>query len=395
MKFILKKNTIYNLVLLIICILCFLFPISKNGNANIILYEIISLVLVVGLILILLSLFGIEKNTLMLYIFLLMYLSVGTFLAIGEDTKFSIFRFFYIVIPLTLLTIVIKNNYSIICFDKILDYIFIFLLIGNIASYFNLFNINNFLVENYTQYSDIITSYHLNLRKPVLVFGVHNIASFFYMGLFLIVYFNFYIRKRKKYLVQCIIYFIYLLLLKCSTSFIYIIFSILIIIYTNRKKTKIVMILGIILILGVLFFSSSLFDIYQEMLYSNENGFISRYLNGLELYKGNLTFLAQNLTGLGFTVASQNLGVYYADSGYLVTLTTGNVLYFILFYFMFFNFINKNIKNKTIRLSIISMILIMDFGFVTFYYYRTILFIFIMVAFFRALEQIKEDGNII
>lgn len=368
-------------------------PISKDGvvNPN---YEIFSLFLILSEIVILCLINGIRKNKLLILTILLLYLSISTISIIDEHFKFSLPRFLYVAIPLLFFSLYIRVNLNYKFYLKVLDIIFLLVVLGNIISFFNLLNINEFIVGNYTQYFGPITNNQLLTRKPILIFGVHNLAAFFYMGLFLLTYFSFYYLKIKKYLYQSIIYLFLILLLRCSTSFMFLIYAMCVVLYLNRKSYKIFALFLLMFVVCILFINSEIFELYKDMLGSQANGIIPRYIEGFtSLYRGNYEVLMSNLLGIGFSVGDSSTGLYYADSGYILILTTGGVLYFVFFYLFFLKFVCSNLEKKAISFIIIGFVLLMEFGFISFFYYKTIAFMIFIIYFCKAIcqnERLKD-----
>ena len=231
-------------------------------------------------------------------------------------------------------------------------------------------------------------------KKPILIFGVHNLAAFFYMGFFMLTYFYFYYKGEYKYLVQSIFYLILIVFLRCSTSFMFLIFALFIFIYFNKRSYKVIFISMAILIVCIIFYNSDIFILYKNALSSNSNGFIPRYLEGFStLYKSNYDVLTENVLGIGYTVGDITTGLYYADSGYILTLTTGGLFYFFSFYIMFARFLKINLKVSQVFIIVFLLIMLMEFGFITFFYYKTIAFILFIVFSANAICNVERSKN--
>lgn len=369
-------------------------PISNNGLTTNTKYEKISLFFIVAELIVLCLINGIKKKNFIILLFFLFYLIASSLMIIGEHFLFSLPRFLYITIPLILFSINIEFNLDCTFYSKVFDIIFVFILIGNVLSFFNFFNINSFLVDHYTQYLDYITNYQLMTKKPILIFGVHNLAAFFYMGFFMLTYFYFYYKGEYKYLVQSIFYLILIVFLRCSTSFMFLIFALFIFIYFNKRSYKVIFISMAILIVCIIFYNSDIFILYKNALSSNSNGFIPRYLEGFStLYKSNYDVLTENVLGIGYTVGDITTGLYYADSGYILTLTTGGLFYFFSFYIMFARFLKINLKVSQVFIIVFLLIMLMEFGFITFFYYKTIAFILFIVFSANAICNVERSKN--
>lgn len=393
----LSKENLSKIGVFLLILVTFIVPLSKKGESNIVLYELLSLVLSFCALLIFILSNKIKKSKLILFFILLVYFCISTWITVINGFTFSPTRFGYILLTTSILILFPKiTQLKIAFFEKILHCIFIVILIGNFISYFNIFGFNTFLVNNYTQYMANITNYHLSIHKPIFIFGVHNLAAFFYTGLFIVSYITYYYGKKRIYLYESIIYFILNVLTRCSTGFAFMVFSCLVVLYLNLKKKKFIYIFIILILISIIFFNSDLMNSYLDILSSNTNGFFSRYLGGFyNLYRNNIDILFQFPMGIGFSIADSSTELFYADSGFLIVLTTGGIIYFILFYYLLYIFLKSNICNKKIINILLGWIMIMELGFVTFYYLKTTCFILFCVIylgiFFLNLRGIKNE----
>ena len=148
----------------------------------------------------------------------------------------------------------------------------------------------------------------------------------------------------------------------------------------------------IVSVVVLLFLQSKIFGDYLETLSNGVNGFFPRYVEGLNgLYKNNIEIVKQFLLGIGFTIP-QNNTIYFADSGYLIFYTMGNIVFAITFYILFLKSLCYEIKSKEYRLFFALYVLLMELGFVSFLALKTICFYWLMYIYIKSFEN--EQGKI-
>nr|WP_303182776.1 hypothetical protein [Lachnoclostridium phocaeense] len=383
-KIIINKNTITNLIIFLLLVLTFVFPLSVNGIPST-LYEVIAdvLLLLFALILWIRGKKPAYKN--LIVFFVLLYLFWATIIAIdgsNGDLKFGYARTICIIVTLLLFA----NNFS-FCSDlryykKIIDFLVLGIVLINIISLLNLININSLLSNYYTQYLQYITDYQFTIRKPIMTFGVHNIASFVYEGLLLVSYYWYTKFGEKKHIIYTIIFLALLMMLRCSTSIAYLLFDVIIIVYyqTRSPRKLILTIIGFTALIFIAF-QFDLIDVYRDILGQQTNGWISRYSNGIQtIFAENIDAIRKYPIGTGFSIAAHENGLYGADSGFIINFTIGKIVYFICFYALLIKKVNSFCKKKFISYIFIGYILIMELGFVTFLYYKTISFIIVLFS---------------
>lgn len=384
------KNRLNKMQVLVLLILVFCFPLSSDGIV-VPIYGIVACA-----VFFLCSLHTILANSvnprrLILSLVLILYLGVGTLITlfkINSGFKFGYERCIYLVSIILIFCSHIKNKVRFSFFQKVLDIIMISIIIINILSYLNIGNINGLLINKYTQYQEYITSYQFQLKKPVLTFGVHNIAAFIYEGLFLLFWFTYDKTKERRYIWYSLFCIVLLIALQCTTSIGYVIFSISIIIYAQTKSAKKVIIsfFCLVIIAVIAYYYGAIGSIYG-ILGKESNGFIARYFSGMEsLYGSNIKVIEKYVLGIGYSIPGDSNRVYNADSGYIVSLTIGNFGYLIVFYLYLNKFLSDNIKGIEAKI-VLLYIFLMELGFITFLYFRSIAFLLFMVLYLSALQQ--------
>ena len=382
MKIKLQKQLIYQVLFCGFVFVAFFSKLSINGGAlstkSTIYLWIITLFFVVALM----AFCSLDKKNLIIAICIFLYLFIATiFILQSKEFRFNIARFAPIFICLVVFSInmpKMKNeNFMRIIFDIVV----LTIIITNILMMLGNNIIIEFICDNYTQYLEYITEYHISIKKPLGFFGVPNLAAFFYTSLFLISYCLLEKTKKLKYNFYLVILFFFCVLLRSSTSLGYALLMLLMYIFKNRKSRKIVAISLLVGIIIIVFLNSQIFVAFYENLKAGVNGFLPRYINGINgLYKDNFKVLSQFVLGIGFSTPIENTyNIYFADSGYIIFYTMGNLVLPIVLYFLFYLWLKKNIKSKEYRTYFFILAMTMELGFITFMAIKTIiLYIFVM-----------------
>lgn len=386
------EKKLIKIIISTLLFICCILPISKNGEAlsNLVqgMYVIISFIL----IFLLYKKQKFNKKRFYIAIFLLIYLIIASFVTTNNSSyHFSLYRFATTATCFIILMMDINITFDFKFLNKLLTKMTTVVLLLNIIVYFNLFGSHEIVSSYYTQYLKYITDYQLTIHKPILTFGVHNVAAFFYMCLFIICYVIYEKYKIKKYLFYSICYIILLILTRCNTAIgMLLIATLFFVIRTKSKYKRLFICLCFILFFTVNAYSSLYTDIV-DIVSRPSNGLISRYVeNENYLYGNNFSFIKDHPLGMGFAVGNTSEDLYYADSGYFVNYFIGNILYLVIFYLLVYYFIKANIKSRINSFFIFFVIMSMELGFVTFHYYRTLIIILFLIY---CMKTIETDNN--
>lgn len=387
MKVKIDKRTVEEFVMVLLSILVFLFPLSKAG-IFMTLYDAFAVVALFAIVCVMLFVNGINISSLLIVMGLILYLSISTLVILIEKIEgfyFGYERFLCILTCLLFFNILDKRFCTLVFYYRLLDIIMIFVILFSVLSLFNVANTNDFFVDNYTQYLDYITAYHIGLKKPILFFGVHNVASFIYEGLFILSFSSYAVEKKKRFLAYSIILLLLLFLLRCSTSIVFSVLSIgIMVFYRTDSIVKVVVYVGAVLCAAILAGYFGFLDLYQDILALQSNGLSARYINGFSaLYGSNISFIKEHMLGSGFCINGSGT-VYGSDSGLLIILTIGGVPFLLAFYIVVTKYIVKNIGGH-MKYIVLSYVLIMELGFITFLHYKTLAFLIIVISYMTKL----------
>lgn len=387
------KETVTKIILFILLYISVFFPISSSGMLLSDLTKGICSIVIFLLLFVLMRCQKLNTERFKILLALFLYLIVASFvITFKGEYHLSIFRLFQFLICLMVLSIDSETTLEFKQLDIVIT-ILTFIIAGvNIMSLMHNQTVCDYIVSNYTQYLDYITRSHLTHEKPIFTFGVHNIAAFFYMALFMLSLIIYDKLKKKKYLLFTFFYFTMLVFLKCTTSIGFILIALLFLISKTHNTMVKAMLTICLLLVGMAFSFTPMFDNTFGILTKESNGFLSRYSESTSsIFTNNFLILKSHILGTGFAVPNSSGELYYADSGFFVNLLNGNIVYTLLFYYSVYQYICTNIHDKENRIFSIIFIVGMEVGFVTFQFYRTLIILLLFVFAVKAVESIYQE----
>lgn len=345
-----NKEFIMNLANVIGIIICIYLPSSQNSvnyGADHLVFVWAVLIVVVLLISwcnriktkqLALSMFGL--NAYMLFV-----TALGG--EIFGNARISIARFVPIISLLVLCSLRIKNYPSLKLMKLLLSIVSITIAIWNVLILLKVQFVLDFSWNNYAQYGPLTVYYQIIVgHKPVMPFGVHTYAPYFYFLLFLLCFATFREEGNKVYFFYALLYTTFCLFCKSSTSTIYFAIMFLFLIHHFCKSLtlqKFIFIFGIIFFVLLLIYSN--FSELYETLYINftggNNSFISRY-SSESVFKTNFEIITSSL-GIGYNIMD-NLDISYSDSGYVLYMTMGNLPFAATIYYLLYKFLKENLS---------------------------------------------------
>lgn len=206
-------------------------------------------------------------------------------------------------------------------------------------------------------------------NKPVFTFAMHSIAGFFFFLFFLLNIETYRSKEHIIYLIYALCYLIFIVLLKSTTAYCFIIVASLYICYRFIYFIPVFITGTATFVLfnnGVV---STLFNHVVTVFLSPTNGFLGRF-SSHGAFQETLSYIMDNPfspVGLGYLEF-----LHFTDSGFIVHLLRGSLLLVILMYLGFFMFLRYNIKRKDILLLLFSITLMFSLGHVPLLYIRTL-----------------------
>lgn len=388
-----KKGRVVDVLLVITSVVMFAyFPTSSNE----ILFELYYPYLVIGtwlftaiIIVILLIHNSISTRVMIITSVLFIYMIIVTLISSGDDTNFSIATLVPVICVLALFNIKFKYIVAYNVMKTFLEILIISVIVWNILLILRIDMINEFTVNNYSQFFEHATSSSISLYKPIMSFGVHTFASFFYLIIFTLIYFTIktHTVKIRRFYFYLLTLLLFNILLTSSSSLVFSIIM-LIMIYNLSEKTITKISIGIVVIFLIVFLSNTeLFPKYMQMIYSKTNGIIPRYQDA-SIFDGNFHMLSKFFLGIGFNIA-QNYDVRFTDSGYIVYFTMGNIFFMIGIYYLFYNFLNTNLK-RNYKFYFLFFVLFFEIA-IPILIYRKFFFILIFIIFYlQSLDEVTS-----
>ena len=278
-----------------------------------------------------------------------LYMLIVTLIAQSQfsGARVSLARIAPIIALIFLCSLRINRYPSLKLLKMLLNVITVTAIIWNFMILFNVKPVVDFTYNNYNQYYDLNAYYQVLVgHKPVMSFGVHTYASYYYFLLFLLCFATYKLENKKLYLYYSIIYTVFNLFLVSTTAIIFFGAMCLFFIKEMGKqmdlKRLIIVFVAITLIAIIIYVN---FDALYGRLYSNftngGNSFVSRYSSN-SVFNTNFKIITSSI-GIGYNIVD-NLDIGYSDSGYVVYLTMGSIPFAFAIYYMLYKFLKNNIN---------------------------------------------------
>jgi hypothetical protein len=258
---------------------------------------------------------------------------------------------------------------------KSINYIVMLITIVHIFFGYLLFLGNEFVFnliqENYSAfYPELFENMVIWYSKPVIFYGTHSLAAFFYFILFYI-NFNYYKSHNKiLFLISSILLIPLMFLLLSTSGILFGVFSIVYVIKGNSSLTYISMIkiISIVLIAGMLFSLSDYYIMVSKLIEnSSGSGLIGRFSHTGTLVR-NLDYIANNpFSPIGLKFSEK---LWMGDSGIVEYILRGSILLLLLMYLGYFIFCFRNLKNYDFALFLFILILMFESGYTILTYAR-------------------------
>lgn len=365
-----------------------LMPTSFNGKLYGKIMELLVWLLVSAFIGVLLYYFRINKKSMWISLWLIIYLfSIGIFRELGGGFDISL----AIAAPFVCIVLVLSLSFDRIASLKVEKFLHLFIILSATVN-FGIIAKVGFIIKLlhffYTQYYPEALQYSVDLGKPVFLFGVHSYASFYYMLFFLLCYFTYKKNKKRLFWYYEWILLGYTVLLRSSSSLFFGCYMAVILVYQIFKEKKAVSLILLPIGLSYLILKYDLISKYFLNLTSRNNGILARYNFSSGLFDENWKIISSSL-GIGFSIAREKM-LYYGDSSYIYYFTLGNIILLTLFYTLLICFLFRNVRKfYAIHLSI--SILCVEFAVNASTTYRFIAVLLFCVLYLKILDGRGEQ----
>jgi hypothetical protein len=249
--------------------------------------------------------------------------------------------------------------------------------------------VTQFFLDNYAYASEDLVPFMLESGKPVLTFGSHSLAGFFFYLLFYMTLQTFIAYRSKLNLVFAFGYLGLLIPLYSFTALVFAgVAAVQLVLCFQWNKTAIAGIIGTVLCLAAVVVSPQLVSDFKndmiEVSQREDSGLLGRYSESGGM-AANFEFIANypfRPIGLGFSWR-----LWYGDSGPVEYLLKGSFPLLVTVYVGAFLFFHKNLRSRREALYLYLVFLSFEFGFSNFQYVRTQCFLPFLVVYLNGLQR--------
>ncbi len=221
-------------------------------------------------------------------------------------------------------------------------------------------------------------------NKPILFFGSHSIASFYYYLFFYISLKSFQCCKKNIYLAIGLCYAILIVFLFSVSSYVFLLL-VIINLCLNFKSVKYFVLILLLLIIFYYFQTiSQIFnDFIKPVFLSGGAGFLGRYSSEGVLVETVGYIKDHPFLPTGLCVSNS---LYTTDSGLVLNMLLGSVILIALVYGSFLIFLVRNLKYKSSIAWIFFVYMIFEIGYPNLFYARTWYLLPFIVIFLNSSE---------
>lgn len=338
-----KDNTKINTILFGVCLFIYAFlPTSLNGVIFENIIEVPRWFLTILIIISFCAINRVNKTRFVASFIIILYLMVVTLISLQMyGGKFSLARF----VPAVCLLLLFSIDFTVQVDRKSANIFIIILLtaavLWGIGLILKVSPIGEFTIRYYSQSYQSAVPRSVAFGKPVFTFGIHTRAALFYFGVFVVLYDRYIKTQQVLALYGCITCAILCFFLTSNSALVYTACMAAMLLW--RLKTK-----PFVLVLSILFISvlvasflPDLMNRYQISMNSVGNGMTGRYSESAHLYDDNFEIIKHSL-GVGFSIPDR-IHPEFADSGWIMFLTMGGIVFAVAIYLMLFFSIKSNV----------------------------------------------------
>lgn len=231
------------------------------------------------------------------------------------------------------------------------------------------------------------------LRRPVMMFGTHSLAGFFFFLFFWVNMRTYEVTAKPLYLGFAVIYAVFSLFLFSFTSLFFLVWEIGLLAKMGLERSRKLTVV-IVLLLGsaaVFLWQSlddrkyNLVDYATNFLYSSGNGLVGRYSAASGDLVGNLEFIRDHpLRPVGLTIGSN---LFMVDSGPVEYILRGSLPLLLAIYVGLFGFFQQNLVAKRDLTVLLVAFLLFELGYSVLTYSRTLYLIPFFVVYLNGVQE--------
>jgi hypothetical protein len=258
--------------------------------------------------------------------------------------------------------------------------------------------VTDFFLAHYAMGYDELLPYMLAEGKPVLMFGSHSIAGFFFYLLFYATFQTFVALKSRLNLVYAVCYLGLLTSLMSFTAVVCAAVATLqIVLHFQWHKSFLAGLTASALLLGAVVLVLPRIDAFEglkqdliEVTQRQDNGLLGRYSSSGGLM-GNLDYIAEHpFRPIGLGLSRQ---LWYADSGPVEYVLKGSYPLLIAVYAGAFMFLYKNLRNPRRAIFLFLVFLGFEVGYSNLQYIRTQFFLPFLLVYLNGLDTWKSAAG--
>jgi hypothetical protein len=253
-------------------------------------------------------------------------------------------------------------------------------------------SVTQFFLANYAfGYDDLVVNM-LSENKPVLTFGSHSLAGFFYYLLFYLTFQTFAKTGSKLNLVYAVCYVALLTSLFSFTAVVFTAVAVVqLVLHFQWHKAPLaglaatgVLFAGVVFVAPRLTVLDNFNNDIQDVLRREENGLAGRYSSSGGL-AADLDYIASHpLKPIGLGLSHE---LWYSDSGPVEYFLKGSLPLLLTVYTGAFLFFRRNLKSKHQSLFVFLVFLSFELGFSNLQYFRTQCLLPFLVVYLNGLEK--------
>jgi hypothetical protein len=245
-----------------------------------------------------------------------------------------------------------------------------------------------FLTRYYSAFYDALVPDMLSAGKPVLTFGSHSIAAFFFFVCFYLHLKTFTVKRSNWSLLSAIIYILLLLALKCVSAFLLFPAALGLLIYHTRGRRALA--LAVCLLLATVVAAIVIPGAQWDQITANlvkigtapESGFQGRYFGTGTLVHDLAYIAAHPWQGIGFGYSDL---LWYGDSGPVELLLRGSPLLLFAIYGAFWLFLRDSLLSKKTAITVFLIYLGFEIAYSNLLYLRTVCVLPLVIVYLNAL----------
>jgi hypothetical protein len=252
--------------------------------------------------------------------------------------------------------------------------------------------IKTFLTNNYSVFYPELVPNMLSMSKPVLVFGSHSLAAFYFYLFFWVHFEAFKAAPRVSRLVTAIIYCFFCASVMCATGFIFAAVAVVQMAAELglHKSLPLKVLFWLIMVGGAYVLATheeaiqGLRTSVERALLSKVNGYNARYIEGTPIAADVDYIIANPLSPVGLRYSAS---LWFVDCGPVEYVLRGSIVLLVCIYGGLWGFVKHNVGRGGAGKYLFVVVLAFELAFNNLIYIRTIAFLPCIVVYLNHLHK--------